>query len=263
MKLVLYYEGIELEVEDERLGVEEGVEDRHVISSSSNSPDSGSWNCSFPDRWTDIHTDRYNGVRYGVEADDYNGSNCFMGIGNDSTDYLSPEQVLPLNVCRTVQRCLMESLEVVAKIIQLSRTKTLRTYHDNIFAYEVKDGKLNIIHVVNDIAITPEILIGCIHELKTDVMFTKGVIRYLNDGRYDGSNVSVYDFGVPMAYTYSPFLPFLTIPRPGMVKWLLSCGVTDSELDYKVRFCINNFSGMLKEWDRHSFGNCWNYIVRQ
>lgn len=157
---------------------------------------------------------------------------------------------------RILNRCLSKSLEIVSKIIRELGVPTLRTIHENYFAYEIKENKLNLLHVVSNITVNREQFIDLLLNMNDlpDSYCINDLFQHINLERYTGKISGGKVLGIPLPFTYSEDLPLLFQPIGNISRVITSKGL-ENEFDLGMHFTKQN-EDMLKM----HFGNCWNYI---
>lgn len=166
---------------------------------------------------------------------------------------------LSYHECNGLRNILLESIEISDKLIKTLCAHTFRSYHDNHFAYEIRDDYVNILHVVDDIFVDREQLIDALMELR-DSFIDHNLLNYLNIDRYIGRiHVDNSILGIPLPYTRCECLPFLIIPKSNVVRQIIH-SVNKNEPEYKHKM-NDHFRKMIDDTTKLEYGNCYNYMV--
>ena len=159
---------------------------------------------------------------------------------------------------------LSKSLEIAAKIIRELGLQTLNPYRDNWFAYEIKNNKLNLLHVVSDVCVNRERFVDLLLEMSSPIAdySVNDLFKHINLERYVGKIYSNDDsstkcfhkvLGIPLPYTNNDNLPLLFQPRDTLARLITS------KNEFNEHDLTNHFRKQINDNTKIEFGNCWNY----
>lgn len=229
------------------------VQDRNIVGRSVR--------CTFPyimfKPWC---TDRHKLVLYyeniNIPEDDYSNSEpegLYTNTDTSNTIYYNHLRIKDISILNS---SLSKSLEIVSKIIRELGIHTLRTAHENYFAYEIKENKLNLLHVVSNISVNREQFIDLLLNISAlpDSYSMNDLFKNINLERYTGKIAEGKVLGIPLPFTFSDDLPLLFQPI-GNISRIITTNGLENEFDLGMHFQKQN-----EDLHKMYFGNCWNYI---